>query len=635
MDSFTTQITNASIIAELPDVSILTMLYDDNLTQKQLLSQIDSVSFRKKFQSLLEFKLSDTSKAILYDTLKKGYINFETKNGHKVTETNGNVFVDGRLVAFTVDGFADGIFEDETFAALFFTQDTIDAIFKSKDESFIKALVSVSNFWDKLLSNSDLASHIETTYPQLISSFTKTIEVAYVKIVSYKAGLDFKKYKDIKYLAEDSPAMDTIFATPEAKAIEQNSRFGVTARLMYIFDDTDINSIANSDDNINRIKNDNALKNTIVNLDTVLILPSGSKMRKFVIDNDEYFGTIAAQRLNIETTVSLSNIFYDETFSAKKIAFVEDSDLIKLLFESTLYPNFQQQFYEAFTSLNVSSQKFAFKVNEVSNTLTAHYTNSAFKVKKLTLSLDDFTETKKGSVSDVKTDKRIFFTPYTFIDGSEMGVAIDHTVQFNNSDNYNLYNEFLDDKFATIIGSSGHILGITTSGRVVSSKFAVDLNLSDETIQNITVTQNNAFIKTDKALHAIGNFGANRDDIIKTLTANKDNLSKAVYFNGQVLALGTDNAIKVVDASGVSAFSAASDIKADDIMVIAGRFVVLAQDGSLSEIKSDNTIVSIAKKVANIVYSQDAIVCTVDGADRAIFSKAGTWFVYDFNVNTL
>ena len=635
MPNFTTQITDANVIAELPDVSILASLYDDNLTQDQLLSAVNSASFRKKFQSLLEFKLSDTSKQSMHDALKTGYMKFETDNGRTVTESDGNVFVDDRLVAFTVDGFADGLFEDETFAALFFTQDTIDAIFSSGDESFTASLVSVSNFWDKLLANSDLASHVYTTYPDFISSLTKTVEVAYVKIVSSKAGIDFQKYKTIEYLAEDSPAMDTIFSTPEAKAIEQDSRFGVTARLMYVFNTTDINAIANNDDSINALKADDTLKSIVVDIDTVLALPAGSKMRNFVVNNDGYFGAIAAERLNIETTVSLSNIFYDETFSAKRLAFVQDQDLVDLIFESALYPNFQQQFYETFTSLNISSQKFAFKVNEASNTLTAHYANSAFQAKKLTLSLDSFTETKTGAVSSVDTDKRIFFTPYTFIDGTEMGVQVDHYVEFNNPDNYNLYNEFIDDQFTTVIGGTGHILGITMDGRVVSSKFFVDLNLSTETVENITVTENNAFIKTAETFHAIGNLGSDRDDIINTLITNKDDLSKAVYFNGQVLALGTDNAIKIVDASGVSAFSAASDITADDIMVLAGKFVVLATDGTLSEIKADNTIVSIATNVGDVVYSQDAIVCTVAGAERAIFSNSGTWLVYDFNVNTL
>jgi hypothetical protein len=635
MPNFTTQITDANVIAELPDVSILAGLYADDLTQEDLITSMNSVSFRKKFQALLGFKLSDTSKASMYDALKAGYIQFETDNGRTVTESNGNVFVDDRLVAFTVDGFADGLFEDESFANLFFTEEVIDVIFGSGDESFIKALTAISNFWDKLLVNATLTAHFEDTYADLLSELTKTVEVAYVKYVAYKASLEVQKYKTIEYLAEDSPAMDAIYLTPEARSIESDSTFGVTSRLMYVFNTTDIDSIANSDENIAAIETDVALRNIVVDIDTVLSLPVGSKMREFVVNNDGYFGAIVAERLEIETTISLSNIFYDETFAEERAQFVQDQDLVTLLFESDLYENFEQQFYTAFTDQNVSAQKFSFKVNEVANTLTAHYTNASFEAKKLELSLDSFTETKAGSVSTVSTEERIFFAPYTFIDASLLGVQIDHGIEFTNGDNYNLYNELLGDTFNTVIGSAGHILAIATDGRVVSSKFVVDLNLSTETVQNVTVTENNAFIKTAESFHAIGNFGADRDDIINTLVTNKDTLSKAVYFNGTVLALGTDNKVKIVDASGISDFSAASDIEVEDIMVIAGDFVVLATDGTLSEIKADNTIVSIATNVGSVVYSQDAIVCTVSGAERAIFSNSGTWLTYDFNVNTL
>ncbi len=635
MPNFTTQITDANVIAELPDVSVLAGLYADDLSQADLITSMNSVSFRKKFQALLGFKLSDTSKASMYDALKAGYIQFETDNGRTVTESNGNVFVDDRLVAFTVDGFADGLFEDATFAALFFTEEVIDVIFGSGDESFINSLTAISNFWDKLLTDPTLTAHFEATYPELLVTLTKTVEVAYVKYVAFKASLEVQKYKTIEYLAEDSPAMDAIYLTPEARVIEGDSTFGVTSRLMYVFNTTDLDAIANSDDNIDALATDVALRNIVVDIDTVLALPVGSKMRDFVVNNDGYFGAIVAERLAIETTISLSNIFYDETFATERAEFVQDEDLVALLFESELYENFEQQFYAAFTAQNVSAQRFSFKVNEVTNTLNAHYTNASFEAKKLALSLDAFTETKAGAISTVATQERIFFAPYTFIDASLLGVQIDHGVEFTNGDNYNLYNELLGDAFNTVIGGAGHILAIATDGRVVSSKFVVDLNLSTETIQNITVTENNAFIKTAESFHAIGNLGAERDDIINTLITNKDTLSKAVYFNGTVLALGTDSKVKIVAASGVSDFSAASALDVEDIMVIAGKFVVLATDGSLSEIKADNTIVAIAANVGSVVYSQDAIVCTVSGAERAIFSNSGTWLTYDFNVNTL
>ena len=635
MASFTTQITDAKIIAELPDVSILSSIYDDKLTKDEMISSMNSVSFRKKFQTLLEFKLSDASKATMLSTLEDGYSKFETAAGKTVTVKNGNTFVDDRLVAFTVDGFADGLFEDASFAALFFTSDVIDVIFGSDDKSFISALTSVSNFWDKLFADSDLAKHFETTYPKLITSLVKENEIAYVKIVTNKAGLDVQKYKDIKYLAEDTGAMDAIYVTTEARDIEKNSKFGSTARLMYIFNKTDIAGIASDEANVDALKKDTALRNAILNIDTVLVLPIGSKMREYILGSDRNFGIVISGRLNIETNISLTNLFFDETYADYLIKFVQDKDLVNLIFESSLYTNVKEQFYNAFMKLNTLSQKFSFKINEDTKTFSAHYATSEFKARKLTLSLDSFTETKAGSVSDVKTKERVFYAPYTFIDSSMLAVRVDHEVEFDNPDNYNLYSELLDDSFNTIVGGNGHIIGMTTKGKIVSSKFVVDLNLSTEHIEDISVTENNAFIRTTETFHSIGNLGADKADIIKNLISNKDDLFKALYFNGQVLALKNDNTIQIVGKDGISAFAAASKIAVTNMFAIAGKLIVLAKDGTLSEIKKDNTIVSINTKVADIIYSQDAIVCTVDGKERAIFSSNGTWMTYDFNVNTL
>jgi hypothetical protein len=179
------------------------------------------------------------------------------------------------------------------------------------------------------------------------------------------------------------------------------------------------------------------------------------------------------------------------------------------------------------------------------------------------------------------------------------------------------------------------MLAMAEDGRIISSKFVTDLNLSSETIINISVMADNSIIKTAETFHAIGNFGADKDDIINSLIVERDNLSKAVYFNGQVIALHTDGSLKIVDAGGISPFSAANGIVSSDILVIAGNLLVLHTDGTLQEIKEDNSIVDVAAGVSEISYAQDAITCLVNGSKRAIFSSNGTWFTYDYNVNTL
>ena len=287
----------------------------------------------------------------------------------------------------------------------------------------------------------------------------------------------------------------------------------------------------------------------------------------------------------------MSNLFYDDTYISERQDFAQDYALVTLLFESDLYQNFKQQFYDAFTSLNVADQAFSFKVNETAGTLTGHYTTHEFDAKKLSLALSGFTETKAAAISNVATAEKVFFAPYTFIDESILAVQVDHGVEFTNADNYNLYDEFSTGKFDTVIGANGHVLGITSAGKVISSKFVIDLNLSTETIQSIDIAEDSVFIKTAETFHGYGNLGVDKAAIINNLIVNKDDLSKAVGFNSTVLALGTDGEVKIVDGNGVSAYSAASGLTVIDMNVVNGKLTILTNDGLLKEIKGDSTVV--------------------------------------------
>jgi hypothetical protein len=635
MGTFTTQITDANIVSELPDVSILGSLYDDATTSAELVATFASVSFRKKFQTLLKFKMSDTSRDSLIAALRQSYIDYETANGKTVTESGGNIFVNDRLVALDIDGFADGLFVDQTFADAFFVPDVMDAIFGSGDEAFIDDIVNVGNFWNKLLSYSDAIAHMEATYPEVVTKATEESEYAYVKYVTYKAGLDFEKYKSIEYLAEDSAAMDTISIVQESKVVERASKFGIMSRLMYVFAQTDINDIAESQDNIDELNNDPQLRAIVVDFDSLSILPADSLMRKYILDNDGRFGAIVSERLNIETTVTMSNLFYDESFSDEKDAFVRDEKLVSYLFESALYPNFRDSFYEAFTRINSTGQEWSFKVNQATNTLVAHTVDTTFAAKKLSLSLDSFTQTKLGSVSDAAGLDTTLFVPYTFVDETVLAVNLSHEAVFTNADNYNLYNEFVDRKFETVVGANGHIMGITADGDVVSSKFLSSLNLSTEDIENIMITEDNIFIKTQQTFHAIGNLGEDKNDIVNNLIVNKDDIQKAVFFAGNVLGLGTDGAIKIIAAGGLSNYSATDGIVVTDMSVIDGRLVILDDAGVLSEVKTDGSTLSISTDVADMVYSQDAIVCTISGTKLAVFNSGSQWLIYDYKVNQI
>jgi len=631
MSNFTAQITDSNVISELPDVSILGGLYDDTATPSSMASSFNSVSIRKKFQALLGFKLSEESKTSLYESLKQSYIDYETNLGNDVSVEGDAIFVNNRLVAIYIDGFADGLFTDQTFADAFFSTEVMDVIFTSNDESFIEALISVGNFWDTLFSYPDTLSHIETNYFSQLKNAYKTSEVAYVKYVTKKASLTTGKYKDIKFLSEDAVAMEAISSTPDAYTIERDSKFGIQSRLMFMFNDNDIENIANLDDNIDRLENDASLRMVVVDFDAVQALPVDSKMRKYVIDNDGRFGAIISEKLNLETAVSLSNILYDSSLKSAKESFVKDNSLVDLMFESELYNVFYDVFYDAFMSVSTVNQRFAFNVDLANSVATAFYTTRTFGVKSLSVSLSGITETTSGVVSSIDSPQ-VITVPYGFNGSDFMGVKVDRDIYFNNSSSYNLYDEFVGGKFSSVIGASGHIVGIQTDGKFVSSKFLANLNLSTETVQNIMVTSESVIIKTAETMHGFGNLGEDTAAVVNSLIVNKDSIIKATMFNDKVIALLDTGSVSIVDEDGIQ-----DEIISEtaDIIVVQEKLIVLKSDGSLVEVKADGTVSDIATDVSTLEYAQDAVIVKIGGNDRAVFNSGDQWVVYDFNVNAL
>jgi len=632
MANFTTQITDSNIIQELPDVSILTSIYDNDLTLDALKNIVSSVALRKKLQSLLNFKLSEDSFDSLKDVLKQGYKDYETADGKEVTESGGNIFVDGKLIAFNVDGFAEGLFEDETFSALFFTADVLDIIFNSNDSNFKKALFNNGSFWDKLLTDTDLTDHIATTYPDDYTHAIQTAEKAYVKIVANKAGLDFTRYKDLKFLAEDTPAMTTILEVSEAAEIEQSSIFGVQSRMMFIFSSLNLDEIAENDDTITTLDEDEGYLSAVLSV-KAMISVEDSKMFTHIINNDENFGVIASKELGLDSVVTVSNIFFDDSLVDVRNAFVRNRDLVRFFGKANFTSSLQVPFKEAILAKMSVTQKYSALLKD--GTLTVDYADDNLALKQLLVSLSDFSETKVGSVSKNNLDERVFSAPVVLNNGSALALDLFAQIVVEDANSLNLYTKFTDYSYQFLRDVVGHVVGITEEGKVISSKFVTDINIGEEEIQSVSVTENAIIIRTSANFYFIGNLGEDKQAIVGKLAENKDALSKAVIFNGIMLALDTDGKIQKVTKDGLEEYTTTSDIVATDIFVLRDRLIVLTDASELKEVKIDATIVDISAEITDLRFAQDIILCKVSGEDRFVFTDGENWLKYDFSVNAL
>lgn len=628
MADFTTQITDPQVIKELPDVSILNTLYNPDLTTEQLQSLLNAVSFRKKLQTLFEFKFSDSAKEIIYNKLNSAYEQYEQNQGNTVTYTNGLMFVNGRAVSTEFGTFASGIFSEDHFAGLFISNAIMDIVFNSNDDSFTASVLAIPKFWDRLLSNADVFQYVQDNYGDILMESVKNTEISYVKYMANLIGLDFTKYNHIVNLAEDSAAMQGIWVDDAAKAIEKDSTYGIAARLMYVFGESDISNIENSQDAIDRIKNDTGLENFIIDIKVLRLLSTDSLLAKYIIDHDGRFGALASDVLNAPVALSISNIFYDENYKDVLAAFVRNDELVKYFLKSSLYPTFKDIFFNAFIATVKNVQKYTAKITS-DNELLISYIDKTFSIKTLTTALSDFSETKAGTAGNIATSKGVFKIPKIFNDNSMMAISIDREVLFTNSNNELLYDEFLDKKMDDVTSNGNHILGITTNGDVISSKFVADINLSNEEVEKVMVYDDAAFIKTDTTVYSIGNFGSDANSIKEQIATNKDAFTTIGKAYGKILAVSSGN-LKEVTKDGFVAYGNLDDGIVKDIFVVNGMLIILDNSGNLFEYKEDLSTVDVASNVIDIQNAQDALLVKFADNNRLVFKYNGAWLTYDY-----
>jgi len=627
MSDFTTQITNPAVIGELPDVSILNTLHRDDLTGAELQALLNSVSFRKKLQTLFEFKFSDAARDLIEADLRAAHDTFEVDQGNTVTYTNGIMFVNGRAISSDFGTFASGIFSDETFATLFISESIMDIVFGANDETFTAATLAIPKFWDRLLANDTVYQYVLTTYSEIIMASVKTTEVSYVKYISNGIGLDFTRYKHAINLAEDGSAMEAIWIDAPSKDVESDSAYGVTARLMYVFGSADIAEIENSTDAMAKITNDPALQQFVVDIDVVRQLDPASLVAKFVVDHDGRFGTMASTMLEASVALNISNIFYDNEYSDVLSAFVRNDELVAYFMGSTLYATFANRFYDAFIQTVNNVQRYAVRVTS-SEELFIAYNNRSFAAKSLITALAGFTETKAGSSANITTADGMFKIPKIFSDNSIMGINLDRSIEFTNSGNELVFNEFASVKIDDVTSNGDHVFGIDQNGNIISSKFVTDLNLSTETVEQVLVYDNSAFVITAETIHSIGNIGSDTNAIRNRIIIEKDAIDTIVEAHGKILAVVAGD-LKEVTNDALVGYGGLDAGIVSEIYSVDGALVIVDTAGNMFELNADLTTDAIATDVSATQQAQDGLFTKIAGADRIVFKFNDAWLTYN------
>ncbi len=627
MSTFTTQITDQVVIAELPDTSILNTLHDDTLTSEELGQLLSSVSFRKKLQVLFEFSFSESTREIIKSKLMEAHEVYEVGQGNTVTYSGEVMLVNGRAISSDFGTFSSGIFSDETFATLFISSEIMDIIFTSEDKTFVNSLLNIPKFWDKLILNNDVYQHVIDTYNSVLLDSIKKQEVPYVKYIASIIGLETTRYNKAIHLAEDGSVMEAIWTDSNAKSIESDAMYGVTARLMYVFGNVDIESIQNSEESLSRIESDTALQQFITDIDVLRQLDPQSLVAKFILDHDGRFGAMASTMLDASVALNISNIFYDNEYSSVLAGFVRNDELVAYLMGSTLYSTFADRFYTAFIGTVNNIQKYAVQITS-SGELEIVYADKSFKSKSLTVVLDDFTETKAGTSHEIETVAGIFKIAKVFNDSSIMGITLDRSIEFTNSGNELIFNEFVGIKIDDVTSSGGHVFGIDSSGNTVSSKFVNSIDLSSEEVQKVFVYDESAFVITSSTIHAIGNIGADANGIRNRIIIEKDSINSIAHAHERILVL-VDGDIKEVTADALVSYGSLDSGIVSEMFVVDGSLVILDNAGNMFELNESLTTDIIATDVSQPEQAQEAMYIKIAGDRRLVFKFNNSWLTYN------
>jgi len=629
MADFTTTITDNDVINQLPDMSVLDNLYNENSTVEDVKNFIDSSVLRKKLQQLLEFQMSDDVIAKLQQSLMDAFIASQPEGTTVNKKSDTEVEINGKLYIISIKKFGDSIFTNTHFNEVFFTQDVMDEVFKQNDLFFERALYNVDTFWDNLLVNNELWEYVKSTYPNKVQDAYKNVELAYVKIAVKEAGLEtYNKFSTLEELVSRATTFSLVLSEDASRNITLDSPFGLIGRAMFLSGESDIAAIANNEELIAQMSNDSEIREALCVFEVVNKAGKDSKLYTAVVNNDAFLGLLLSQYYHLDVNLTFSQFVYEDSYREYFESLVNNPDLLNLVKDSSImgliYEDFIRTYYAVSIFKNiVYGQQYDDKVRivTVDDSGNAKYFDVVFP--------DETSDT--FSVTGNAIDFGEYVVAPMYISDDKFGaISMDRKIKFNNSDMY-LYFTMASNVNVSYAGTNkNHMVIITVDGELKDNKYYTEEKFDIKKIKSVILYNTVTLIQAEDKIVVLGETAYDSKSVSTIATANLTDIANVFPVGNKIIAVLNSNAVKEITDSELVDSNVFDDYKLVDddnnvtssavsngvvkTLSLGENLFVLDKTHTLWYKDADGSIVTVAN-INDIQLGNDAInVETTDGS---------------------
>ena len=621
-------ITDPQVIASLPDTSVYALFFDENITADKAKDYFSQKPIRRKLQYLFTYSLpkeiQDKLIAKLIEAFENGEIQDEdnsdnSNNQEPIQVSPTMVQVGNTIYDFRVLSVGNSFFSKDNFNNIFFTEDMINYVFGLNDVDFEKALMSVPEFWNILLSKDNLFDTLVKNFPEKVERAKQEVETAFVKIITYQAGLNFENYDSTLDLASDETALSIIKGS-NVKDEMYKTLFGFKTLVIHQLNISSISiddlfakiSTPLNNDLVEIFENVSALEylyqaitqkqGSSGNLD------KASKSFSQIVDNDVLLGKALSNYLGIEEltfTQLLNTPEYKEMVAGLLL-----DDRASVLFEVTKLLQ-QDSLYKKLIS--IIDEFFHFKNKPYCKPTSAEdmvyvYAKSGRDIYALDVTFTDDSSTQSVEAKKITGSKYPVMPLIGSLSNKVAYITTGLTVYTEDS--------YLQSSIAFLNGkhlvfadvNKDHIVAIDKDDNVISSKFAQNDKVSS--LKEAVITPNIAIIRDKTKVVALGDFlNGTALEIRDVINSQLENIETLFGLKDRVFAVMNDGSIKEATKDGLIDSAVIDNLKNGDLSAKANRvkkainsmdtLFVLDKTGMLWYEDRDSSIKTI-ENIANI-----------------------------------
>jgi len=597
----TANITDPSLVKELPDTSVLNPFLAEDLTADDVKGLFNNPLIRKKITYLFNYRLKPEVREKLINILMDAFKSQLDEKDIKIDEENDTIVAGDTVYEFKLFSIANSIFAIDAFKDIFFTQDIIDYVFDLDDEDFKDALIGVPSFWNELLSNDELYSYFKEKHGVYFIKAYRNKEAAFVKIALKEANVPvFDSYRAVNELIADASLVDLIKDNENAKKIYYDSIFGGFAEIGIATENT-LNEDVSLDENVVTFAKAVVDKETYdAALNPYFVqkaLEQTNTPTDFVsniLNDDVREGKLIIRHAGKDDDVTFTQEINTVDYHSAVISAALEGDIDGIIERTELLSN--ETLYDGFVDvikplLRLPFGKLLCKNNSDDSQVDVYFIENNI-LYHIPVKFSDNTSTTVDADKEIVTlNEGVNIVSVISALNGIVGVV---TTAANPAVSTGVVNSsfigFLNNRKLFFTDSvNNHTVAVTLDGYVLSNKFAIAKQIDANTLKEASISENALALKTDTQAIISGLIdGSSLQNVEKVVNDNFNDVDKIFATDKGIVVKLTNGDIKKATADGLIDYTDIDDYQLKD------------KDGNILESAKQNGIAKIVDRLGTL-----------------------------------